>query len=122
MAKAWDEKLANLSEKLNDLSRKAAEASEDAKAYRELRQEVIEDKISTVKGNVAAMQENARLAEEARGRIMREMTARFDHKNSIVIGFAVKDQSCRIQMAASSGISWPGCADGAVPSASVIPS
>jgi len=66
MAKTWDEKLANLSVKLNDLSRKAAEASEDAKAYRELRQEVIEDKISAVKGSVAAMQENARLAEEKR--------------------------------------------------------
>ena len=64
MAKTWEEKLANLSVKLNDLSKKAAQASEDAKAYRELGQEVIEDKISTVKGNVAAMQENARLAEE----------------------------------------------------------
>ena len=68
------------------------------------------------------MQENARLAEEARGRIMREMTARFDHEKSIVKGFYVKAQSCCIQMAASSGMSWPGCADGAVPSASVIPS
>ena len=66
MSKTWDEKLANLSVKLNDLSQKAAEAAGDAKAYRELREEVIADKISTVKGNVAAMQENARLAEEER--------------------------------------------------------
>ena len=66
MAKTWDEKLADLSAKLADLSQKTAEASEDAKAYRELQQEVIQDKISTVKGDVAAMQENARIAEEER--------------------------------------------------------
>ena len=66
MAKTWDEKLSSLSAKLEELSKKAADASEDAKAYRELRQEAIQNKISTVKGNVAAMQENARLAEEER--------------------------------------------------------
>ena len=66
MAKTWDEKLSNLSVKLAELSQKAADASEDAKAYRELRQEAIREKISTVKGNVAAMQENARIAEEER--------------------------------------------------------
>ena len=65
MAKTWDERLATLSAKLDELSRKAAAASEDAKVYRELRKEAIQDKISTVKGDVAAMQENARLAEEA---------------------------------------------------------
>ena len=66
MAKTWDEKLADLSVKLAELSKKTADASADAKAYRELRQEVIQDKISTVKGDVAAMQENARIAEEER--------------------------------------------------------
>jgi len=66
MAKTWDEKLANLSVKLDELSKKAAEASVDAKAYRELRTEAIQDKIDTAKGNVAAMQENARMAEEER--------------------------------------------------------
>ena len=66
MAKTWDEKLADLSVKLGELSKKTADASEDAKAYRELRQEAIREKISTVKGNVAAMQENARIAEEER--------------------------------------------------------
>ena len=35
MAKTWDERLANLSVKLDELSKKAAEASEDAKVYRE---------------------------------------------------------------------------------------
>ena len=66
MAKTFDEKLANLSVKLADLSQKAAFASEDARIYRELRKEAIQDKISTVKGDVAAMQENARIAEEER--------------------------------------------------------
>ena len=66
MAKKWDEKLSDLSVKLAELSKKAADASEDAKVYRELQQEAIQDKISTVKGNVAAMQENARIAEEER--------------------------------------------------------
>ena len=66
MAKKWDEKLSDLSVKLAELSQKAADASEDAKAYRELQQEAIQNKISTVKGNVAAMQENARIAEEER--------------------------------------------------------
>ena len=66
MAKTRDERLANLSVKLAELSQKAAEASEDAKLYRELRKEAIADKISTAKGNVAAMQENARIAEEER--------------------------------------------------------
>jgi len=91
MAKTWDERLANLSTKLEDLSKKAATASEDAKAYRELRQEVIDEKISTAKGNVAAMQENARLAgEEKQGKIRAEllkaqmtMKARMeDHKDA----------------------------------------
>ena len=66
MAKTRDERLLNLSVKLDELSKKAADASADAKAYRELRQEAIKDKIATVKGDVAAMQENARLAEEER--------------------------------------------------------
>ena len=66
MAKTWDERLANLSVKLDELSKKAAAASEDAKVYRELRKEAINEKITTAKGNVAAMQENVRLAEEER--------------------------------------------------------
>ena len=74
MAKSWDEKLNNLSVKLSDLSKKAAEAAEDAKASRELMQEAIDEKISTVKGNAAAMQENARLAgEERQGKIRSEI-------------------------------------------------
>ncbi len=74
MAKKWDEKLSSLSVKLADLSKKAADAAEDAKAYQELRKEVIEDKISTAKGNVAALEENVRLSEEERkGKIRSEL-------------------------------------------------
>ena len=56
MAKTIDERLSNLSVKLADLSQKAATASEDARIYKELRKEAIEDRINTAKGNVAAMQ------------------------------------------------------------------
>ena len=74
MAKVWNEKLSNLSEKLDDLSKKAAEAADDAKTYHELLQDVIDEKISTAKGNVAAMQENARLAgEEHKSKIRSEI-------------------------------------------------
>ena len=70
MAKTWDERLANLSVKLDELSKKAAAASEDAKVYRELRKEAINEKIATAKGNVAAMEENLRIAsEEKKGKI-----------------------------------------------------
>ena len=74
MAKVWNEKLSNLSEKLDDMSKKAAEAANDAKTYHELLQDVIDEKISTAKGNVAAMQENARLAgEEHKSKIRSEI-------------------------------------------------
>ena len=64
MIKRWDEKLADLSANLARLSQKAADASEDAKAARELRQETITDRIGTAKGNVAAFQERIRIAGE----------------------------------------------------------
>ena len=87
MAKTWDERLAGLSVKLDELSKKAAAASEDAKVYRELRKEAINEKISTAKGNVAAMQENVRLAEEEhQGKIRSallkaRMTAKAKHED-----------------------------------------
>lgn len=70
-----DERLAKLSEKLSEMSDKAAYASIEAKAAREEREEKIEtkreeraekreDQIATVKGDVAAFQENVRLHEE----------------------------------------------------------
>lgn len=55
MAKTWNERLANLSAKLDELSKNGAEA------YRQLRTEAIQQRISTARGNVAAMRENARL-------------------------------------------------------------
>jgi len=64
MAKTWDEKLAALSADLEALSRKTAAAAEDAKAARELRDEAIQEKISDTKSDIAAMQENVRIAEE----------------------------------------------------------
>ena len=87
MSKTWDEKLLNLSVKLEELSKKAQTASEDAKIYRELRKEAIQDRISTAKGNVAAMQENARIAgEERQGKIRSallkaRMTAKAKHED-----------------------------------------
>ena len=87
MAKTFDERLANLSVKLGELSEKAAVASEDAKLYRELRKEAIQEKISTAKGNVAALQENARIAEEEqKGKIRSallkvRMTAKAKHED-----------------------------------------
>ena len=89
MAKTWDERLAKLSVKLEELSRKAAEASEDAKEYRELRKEAIQDKISTAKGNVAAIQDKARIAEEERSSKLRSallkdrMTVRAKHEDRV---------------------------------------
>ncbi len=64
--KKWDEKLADLSTDLDRLSKKASDASEDAKAARELRQEAINDRIGTARGNVIAFQEKMRIAGEER--------------------------------------------------------
>ena len=89
MAKTWDERLSKLRVTLEELSRKAAEASEDAKANRALRKEAIQDKISTAKGNVAAMQENAHIAgEERKGKIRSallkaRMTAKARHEDRV---------------------------------------
>ena len=64
MAKKWDERLSELSVDLEELSKKVAFAAEDAKIARELREEAVREKITTVKGDVAAIQENLRIAEE----------------------------------------------------------
>ena len=79
----------NLSIKLAELSKKTEEAVENAKEYRELRQDAIQDKISTVKGDVAAMQENARIAEEERegklksALLKARMTVRAKHEDYV---------------------------------------
>ena len=74
MAEIWDEKLNNLSVKLDDLSKKAAEAAGDAKAYHELMQDAIDETLRTAQGNVIALQETARLAgEEHQSKIRSEI-------------------------------------------------
>ena len=70
MARKWDEKLADASVKLDELSKKAAAASEEAKAAREAREDTIKDKISTAKGDVAAFQDRVeRTKEENRSKL-----------------------------------------------------
>ena len=59
-----DARLEKISEDLAALSEKAAKAAEEAKVARELRDEAISDQIDTVKGDIAAFQENVRLASE----------------------------------------------------------
>ena len=56
--------ISTMSEQLAALSEKAAKASEDAKVARELREEAISDQISTVKGDIAAFEEEVRLVKE----------------------------------------------------------
>ena len=68
--KKWDEQLADMSTKLADLSQRAAEASVEAKEARELKQEAIDDRVSTARGNVEAFKERTRIAnEENRGKL-----------------------------------------------------
>ena len=68
--KKFDERLAELSERLAVLSKKAEDASVEAKEAREMKQEAIQDQISTVKGDVVAFQENAKLeAEEEKSKL-----------------------------------------------------
>ena len=101
MARTWDERLASLSVKLDELSKKAAEASEEAKIYREQRTEVIQDRINTAKGNVAAMQENARMAEEERESKLRSamlkarMTVKAKHEDRVDARDKIGRASCR---------------------------
>ncbi|MCR5773491.1 MAG: hypothetical protein K6G42_00265 [Lachnospiraceae bacterium] len=64
MATKWDEKLENLSERFGELSKKAAEASAEAREKSVLSDENIQDKLSTARGNVEALKENIRLAGE----------------------------------------------------------
>ena len=66
MTGTWDEKLSSLSCKLEELSQKAAEASEDARISRKLHEAAVQEKLSDARGNMAAMQENVRIAGEER--------------------------------------------------------
>ena len=65
-----DERLNKLSGKLAELSVKADEASKEVAAARELKEEAVQDKIETARGNVAAMEENLRIeGEEKKSKI-----------------------------------------------------
>ena len=62
--KPWDEKLDKLSFRLAELSDKAASASDDAKAAREMKTEALRDSVSTAKGDMIAFEEKVKEAEE----------------------------------------------------------
>ena len=64
MGNKWEEKLSALGRDMDQLSRRAAAAADDAKAARELGAEAIQNKITSAKGDITALQENVRLAEE----------------------------------------------------------
>lgn len=64
MSKQFEEKWAKLGNDLEQLVDKAKAAAGDAKAARELGQEVIEAKIKDAKGDIVAVQENVRIKEE----------------------------------------------------------
>ena len=64
-----DERLSKLSANLADLSVRADEASKEVQAARELKEEAVKEKIETVRGDVAAMEENLRIeGEEKKGK------------------------------------------------------
>ena len=61
-----ENRLDDLSAKLDDLSKDAANAAEEVRVAKELRKEAIDDKISTAKGDAAALQDKIRIADEER--------------------------------------------------------
>lgn len=64
-----EERLNKLSDRLAELSVKADEASKEVQAARELKEEAVKDRIETVRGDVAAMEENMRIeGEEKKGK------------------------------------------------------
>ena len=64
MGKKWEKMLKELSGSLAELSKKADEASEDAKAAWDLRDDFVQEKMSSLRGSLTALQENARIAGE----------------------------------------------------------
>ena len=99
-----DARLAKMSENLAALSEKAAKASEEAKVVRELREDAINDQISTVKGDIAAFEENVRLSgEESKSRlrsallkikmtIESKIRERREYKDQVLMQLYVADQ------------------------------
>ena len=64
MEKTWNEQLAELSKDLEELGKTAVTAMNDVKTVWNLGGNVIQEKISDAKGNLAVMQENFRIAGE----------------------------------------------------------
>ena len=87
--KKVDEKLAKVSEDLASLSEKAALAADEAK----LQEAIVEDKIAEAKGNVAAMEENIRIAKEEKESKLTSalLKAKMDVKAKIEDGKAAID-------------------------------
>ncbi len=74
MATSFDERLAKAKESLEKVSKKAESVYGDAKAAVELGQEVIQDKIKDAKGDMVAVQESIRIADEkSRNRLASEV-------------------------------------------------
>ena len=64
MSKNFEERWEKIGKDLEALGEKAKSAVGDAQAARELGQEVLEAKIKDAKGDIVALQENARIKEE----------------------------------------------------------
>lgn len=64
MSKKFEERWEKIGKDLEALGEKAKSAVGDAQAARELGQEVLEAKIKDAKGDIVALQENARINEE----------------------------------------------------------
>ncbi len=62
--KTWDEKVEELTARLGELNEKVVKAQADVKEAQNKAKEKIEDDIATVKGEIAAFQENVKCAEE----------------------------------------------------------
>jgi len=74
MSKQFEERWDKLGQDLEKLADKAKGAIGDARAARELGQEVIEEKIRDAKGDLVALQENARIREdESKSRLFSQM-------------------------------------------------
>ncbi len=64
MSEKFEQRLAKVNEDLDKLSKKASSVCGDAKAAFELGQEVVEGKIKDAKGDMVAVQERIRVADE----------------------------------------------------------
>jgi len=74
MSNKFEEKWDKIGAELEQLGEKAKSAVGDAQAARELGQEVLEEKIRDAKGDIVALQENARIkGDETKSRLFSQM-------------------------------------------------